>query len=502
MIHNNCHLDDNIINNSSYIDYCRTLYNDKWTVEKKLDYIEYMIDFLVNHVTMYFSDSFIEEKLNQISQLLEFELSESQVKKSVLHVLTESYSTGGHTKLLEMFIENTSTYFEKQSVVLLNQQVAIPDTLKSKVQTTGELFVFENDISINKAIKLANIASNYEFIVLHIHQYDIIANLAFGNKSFKRPIFLSNHADHMFWCGVSISDCVLDLSKEGSNFSLDNRGVTKSYVSQIPIKNKTENMTKNEARNYLQLDTKTKIILSIASEYKYGKKDEDILKFINMSMNILDKVKDSIFILIGPSKENPIWLEAYEKSNCRIIPLGLQKRDLLPYYILSSDLYIESFPFSSYTAFLDTAVYKVNILSLKTPIFAIDVKVKNEIDMNSIEELEQKAIEILTKKHSISSIDLSNHFKESWLKNIKKIFENTTSEHNIYTFQSKKINTNYVNYINKIITNSNVSYVYYLKLPIVLRYKLSKGLIKYKLVNGIKQKMKLIRKIFKRGSLL
>ncbi|MDY0117320.1 MAG: hypothetical protein RBR59_07080 [Sulfurimonadaceae bacterium] len=489
-------LDINIINNSNYIDYCKTLYDDSWKISIKIAYITYMVDFLISNVTVYFSDDFIEEKLNDISQSLAFNLSESFTKNSVLHVVTESYSTGGHTKLLEMFIENTSSYFKKQSIVLLNQKVDLPSTLKSIANKTGEIFILEEDNIINKAIKLANLASSYEFIVLHIHQNEIITNLAFGNKNFKRPVFFLNHADHMFWCGVSISDYVLDLSTEGSEFSKTQRGVNKSYVLPIPIKDEKKNISKNDARNYLHLDKKSKIILSIASEYKYGRKKEDISKFINMSMNILNNVENSIFILIGPSKNNIIWNEAYEKSNHKIIPLGLQERELLSYYIASCDLYIESYPFSSYTAFLDVALYNVNMLSLNTPIFTLDVLKENNILTNTVKEIEKRAIDLLIQNDLKSSIDLSNHFQEKWLKNLKNIFDYNTKIHNLYSFKPKSSNVDYNNHINKIIMGMVTLNKTYTKLPFLLKYKLRKGIIKYEIISGIKNNIRLFRKTF------
>jgi len=482
---NNLYINPKIISNTNFIEEIKSLYNKEFNIEEKINFLNSLVYFLTSNVTTKFSDSFLEKELNNISETLKFKLSKDYKKKSILHVMSESYAIGGHTKLVELFIKNTQCIYENQSLVITDQRTELAESLKNVINVTGELTLLNiNDSYINKAIKLANIASEYELIVLHIHPYDITSNLAFGNNNFKRPILYLNHADHMFWCGVSISDMVLDLTEEGSIFSQKTRGVKKSKIVNIPIIEKKSNLTKKEARKFLNLDQNEKIILSIASEYKYGRTKDEISNFANMSKNIIEKVENSTFLLIGPSKENPYWNDIFVKTKGKVNPLGLKDRKLLEYYIVSSDLYIESFPFASYTAFLDTALFGIKMMNLKTPIFTLDVVRENNISAKSIEELQNNAISYLNKQSDNNCpLDLSNHLEKKWGENLINILENNfEKKHKVYDFVSKNGDLTYLNYIIKVI-GSNLSLMTFVKqLPYELELEIEEKLLKYKIL--------------------
>ncbi|WP_321311725.1 hypothetical protein [Halarcobacter sp.] len=481
----NKNINQKILSNTSFVKDLKKLYCDSFTIKDKINYLNSLVYFLTSNVTTKFSDQFLEEELNKISKSLEFNLSKEYKKKSILHVMTESYSIGGHTKLVELFIENSKLNYPYQSLVITDQKVELANSLKDTIDNLGELIIIDvNKSPIDKSKQLANIASNYELIVLHIHPHDITANLAFGNTKFKRPIIYLNHADHIFWCGVSISDLVLDLTEEGSYFSKNIRGIKKSKIINIPIIEKKSNLTKEDARNYLNIDHNKKIILSIASEYKYGKTKKEILNFANMAMNITKNVQNSQFLLIGPSKENSHWNEVFSKTKGKVVPLGPKDRELLEYYILSSDLYIESFPFASYTAFLDTALFGIKMMNLDTPIFTLDVVKENNISYKSIEELESNAIKFLNSDVKNNDIlDLSNHLEDKWGKNLINILKNDIeNDHQIYEFISKEGDSKYLNYIIKAIGSNLSLMIFVKKLPYGLQLKIEDKLLKYKIM--------------------
>ena len=490
-------LNKKIISNSNFIEYSKKLYNNNLTIDEKVDFLNYMVDFLTSNVTDKFSVNFIEEKLNEISATINFKLNSTFSKNSAIHVLTEGYSTGGHTKLLELFIKNTSSYFNTQSVIFLEQKVEIPNTLKEIVKTTGELIVIESDNLIDRAKQLAKISSKYEFVILHIHPHDITANLAFGNSNFTRPVIFVNHADHMFWCGVSISDLVLHISSTGKEFSSNIRGTHNNEVSQIPLIDKKNTLSKAEAREYLNIKNNKKIILSIASEYKYGKTEEEVSKFIKMAHYIVNRVENCEFILIGPSMNNKNWEGAYNNSNGKIKPLGLQPRELLDYYIISADLYIESFPMASTTAFLEVAQYGIDMFTLKANNFPPDIAKDNNMMINSIAEMQKNAIKLLSKKNKKSTIDLSSHYELKWLENFDNILKiYNLKKHKVYSFSSNKAKNTYINHIHHIIGTNILWGKVFTKLPLLLKLALVKGMLRFGIIRGFKQSIRAFRKIF------
>ena len=486
-----------ITNNTEYIEYVKSLYKTINSISDKINLLQYIASFMTRKVTTHFTDKFLESELNHISKNLEFDLNTEFTANSVLHIMTKAYSIGGHTKLLELMIQNTSSYFDKQSVLISDYQSQVPETLKNLAEAHGEFILFENLTVIQRAEKLANIASNYQYVILHIHQDDILANLAFGNTNFTRPVIFMNHADHMFWCGISIADLVLDLSEEGSQFSHQIRGANQSKVIRIPIEAKNNFITKTEARKHLNLDENKKIILSIASEYKYGKEHKDISIFINMALNIVNTISNCEFLLIGPSIKNRSWENAQVISNGKIKPLGTKQRELLPYYTAASDLYIESFPFGSATAFLDTALYDINMLSLKTPIFTQDIMKTNNLLTHSVDELQERAIQILTMEDSEHNhIDLSVHLKKAWTENFVSIIESSVPKtHHIYdNHKTMEANIDYLNNIYIAIGQDSILTKTYSILPFILKLKLAIAMKKYKIVITPKDLSKLIRK--------
>jgi hypothetical protein len=497
---NNTILNPKIILNTKYIDSIKKLFNDNLDIEQKIDFLNYMVYFLTSNVTKYFSDNFIEEQLNKISSDINFDLSKTYKKNTVIHILTESYTTGGHTKLLELFIENTKDYFDEQSVILTEQRVEIPKSLKNITKSTGEIISFEKDTYINKAKKLAKISSHYELVVLHIHPHDIIANLAFGNTQFKRNIIFVNHADHMFWCGVSIADITLHISSSSKKFSIASRGTQNNEVIYIPLKEKEKNLHKDEARKQLKIPNNKKIILSIASEYKYGKTKEEISIFINMAKNIVKNINNCEFILIGPSLKNKYWENAYKTSNGKINPIGIQPRELLDYYIASSDIYIESFPMTSTTALLEVAQQNIKIFTLKSNNFPPDVALKNNMIIDSVSKLEEKTIKFLTNKQEDLDIDLSMHFKDKWKNNLQNILKKyTQNKHTTHNFETIDAKTEFINHTYNIIGSKAPLGDIFTKLPFFLKLHLLKNMSKFAIIDNFKTYIKAYRKVFLKG---
>ena len=354
-----------ILRNTDFIDFSKKYYLKsikKKVITTRILFLNYLASFLSNKVSKYFSYGFLEDELNLISNELDIVCSDEMILNSTLHIMTQAYSIGGHTKLVEQFVINLG-FKHEHSVLITNHKCDIPQSLIDIISNNGKIYQLRKSNFIKKAQELALIASKYEKVVLHIHPYDILPNLAFANNNFKRDIIFFNHADHMFSVGYSISNMVAELSEEGRQFSREYRGIKNNHVINIPIGRNNNVISRMEAREYLGIPEKKKIILSIASEYKYG----DGKEFINLAKRIIANNDAVEFILIGPSIKSDIWNSAKKESNNKINPLGIISRDKLVYYTKAADLYIESFPFASYTAFLDVASYNINLLTLKNP---------------------------------------------------------------------------------------------------------------------------------------
>ena len=307
------------------------------------------------------------------------------MKGTILHVLTQAYTTGGHSRVVERWI-NSSPQEEKHSVILLNQaDVEWPSWLKVAANNhNGEFIILEPTDILTRAYKLRQVASQYEKIILHTHMEDGTALIALGVASFTNPVILFNHADHLFWLGVSIADVVADIRH--NNISAIYRGASKRAVFLgIPPETTSENLlkikqcSKLEIRKELNIPQNAFIIVSTASAHKYSRFGR--LHVSRLLSNINRRHQNVYTYLIGPDmREDDGWKRVYEQSNHRVIPLGnIYDKTLYYKYLLSADLYFGSFPTGSFTAMMDGVqmglpCIQLNLIKQQDSTYALDTR--------------------------------------------------------------------------------------------------------------------------------
>lgn len=387
-------------------------------------------------------------------------------KNNVLHVMTNSCKVGGHTRVVEKWI-NLAPDYQKHSVALLDQTCKIPQKLKENIKNkNGELYIFNKDDDIfQKAIKLRELASKFEYVVLHIHMDDPTALVAFGSEEFKRPILFFNHADHLFWVGKSISDIILDF-RTIKSITKTRRNIKNPYFLGIPPETEAkyiETYDKNEARKKLNLPLDKKIILTVGSNFKYTPFKNK--SFIDYVTKILEKEKDAILYAIGPSLNDEMWKIANEKTNGRIIPLGtINYGEEYFNYIKSSDLILDSWPMCGGTVIMDAISLAKPILSFDNEIGQLDYILKSKSYAKNEDELTQKAILILNNSNIANEyiFDLKNNYiKENdpklWQERLKKLEEIIPCKHSIKRNQGpeKVIIDDYVLSLNMFKRNDN-----------------------------------------------
>ncbi len=165
----------------------------------------------------------IEELLQEIGKEFVVDNQVDIVKNSFLHIMTRTFTTGGHTKLVENFLINRN---DSVDVVILYQydNVFIEElNNKNRLHNLSKLDILE------KVNKLAELSLKYENIILHHNMYDTIPVLALSQ--FKNIIIYN----HLYWVGTSIVSYSLEMSSDGLNFSNSHRN---NYLLPIPLSNK------------------------------------------------------------------------------------------------------------------------------------------------------------------------------------------------------------------------------------------------------------------------
>ncbi len=324
--------------------------------ESRLELIKYLVHFDINHFTGRYSDEWIERELIQYGSKIRFKHTVSAKRNSVLHVMTGAYSIGGHTTIVNNWIDYDET--REYTVVFTNMRPkGVPQFFRETAKRTGTKLIFLNEKdTIRKARELLKLSDEYERIVLHTNMFDVIPIIAYSNKNWKRPVYFYNHANFLFSLGMSISDCVLCLCEYDKIKAKRYRGATKAYVLPMPMKTVVgvplvvaeeegifdNQKIKSEIRMKYKIKPDSKIIISMGADYKYKKIiGYDFAEFVK---KLMAETENTYFFIIGANTENVRWKKLSEETGNRAHALGVLERDEVTKWMQIADIYVASFP--------------------------------------------------------------------------------------------------------------------------------------------------------------
>lgn len=435
----------------------------------------------------YYSSETIENVYLKIAQNIKIELPEHK-PNTILHIMTECYDTGGHTRVVERWIENSPSEQKHSLLFTENERQQIPLRLKNAVhEKRGEIFKLKDNLSNQeKAIELRKLASNFEYVVLHIHQHDVVPLIAFGTNDFKRPVLFYNHSDHKFFVGISIADVIVDLREWGQKLNIERRGIKKDFILGIPTDiNISQKVNTNQIRKELNLPINKKIILTVGSPHKY--KPLGPQNFFETANKILDSNPDALMIGIGFTFNNIPGLNLNKNLRHKnFIAIGKQSPEQLTQYLLSADIVIDSFPMSGGTAMIDAVKCGRPVVSLDCPTGQMDYLVKSSGFCTNEKMLIDKVNQLLENdnlKQTLHNEQLEKLKKYSgtaeWHKRLDKLFANTPAEHRLHTF---KTNTNFAfTPLDSYLYSENYNRKLKFKIPYILKiYKVTNLGKKYK----------------------
>ena len=403
---------------------------------EKIKLIQSAAEFATINFTGYFSDAELENLALKYA-VIPRNIENSYEAKSVLPVFTECYPVGGHSRLAYWTIKSLPEY--RHYVVLINQRVDVPTWLKN-ILMDRLIILNTQDNFFQKAKQLQQISLNKELIILYTHMNDPVPLLAYGTPLFTRPVLYYNHADHLFWLGVSISDCVLDLSMSGQELSKKSRGVTTSEICPVPIEVPEHRTPKEQAKLKLGIPLDKFIILSTGSAYKFNTAEYSLIDF---ALEYYD-IDNFMFIFIGPSAaSNTKWRDAEKISNGNVKAIGVVKNlSEFDLYLDAADLYINSYPIGSLTAILQ-AVMRGNlpVLNIKNHA-AYDIFKDSYVLVDNITELHDRILQIRDNKYNLEINQIytevvSYHGLLAWSTHLGKLIDK-------YSRQIHRINNNFL----------------------------------------------------------
>ncbi|NHO16515.1 glycosyltransferase [Acetobacter peroxydans] len=333
-------------------------------------------DFAVSTGTGVYRSQYLERLLlNMADQLAR---KKTSTRRGVLHVMTQAYQSGGHTRVVERWINHDSHHC-RHSVFLTGQgKLPIPQKIPTLTRASGgQVFRPSRYTSlVSKALTLQKVAQEYDFVVLHTHMQDPIATLALGAQNFAASVIYYNHADHRFSLGMGAASVVAETRSWGKNISSLKRGITESVVLGIPLqKDMAGHYRKNfSTRAKLNISAASKVIFSAASEHKFIPFQE--FNFLHAAVKILLQQPTAHLLLVGVGKDfiqrNLMDIDGGEAVCARIHTASAVGEELFINYLMTADLVIDSFPENGSTTLMDCVSCGLPVVSLMAPTGQMD----------------------------------------------------------------------------------------------------------------------------------
>lgn len=286
--------------------------------------------------------------------------------RRILHIASELYELGGHTPLLLKWIQRDIS--SEHHIFLTRQKKdQLPQKIFASHQVSPSVVTWANNGQgiVDTARALLAKAVEYDFIVLHIHPDDVVPILAFsGSKPV--PVYFLNHADHCFWLGTSIIDGLIQLREPPVEQDKIHRGLTNipQFVLPIPVnEGKPVIATQENVRAKYGIDKKySKLMLTTSTESKFNPLLE--YNYFESVIPVLNQNPDTLLLIVGIKETKPL-AQLYQHPQIKY--LGYRLPDELQEIENMADIYLETFPFSSFTALLQVLMKKKPVHFMYAP---------------------------------------------------------------------------------------------------------------------------------------
>jgi glycosyltransferase involved in cell wall biosynthesis len=282
-------------------------------------------------------------------------------REHVLHVFTETYLVGGHTRLAQRWIELDPA--RRHSALVTGNDEGVPAWLEEAVTRSGGTLrqLARSRPALIRALALRTAAAECDVVVLHTHPYDPIPLIAFADATGRPPVVVMNHADHVNWLGVGIADVVADFREAGRAVSIQRRGIAPERIRLLglPLPPQPPAGERDDARRTLGLDPERPLIASIASAYKFAAVLQP--SFHDLAVEILSAVPDAQLIAVGPEMDAD-FSRARELTVGRVFATGPHS-DIAP-LLRAADVYLNGTPLGGGTSLLEAGAAGLPIVSL------------------------------------------------------------------------------------------------------------------------------------------
>ena len=319
-----------------------------------------------NHPGRFYSPA-LESLLAEVGRRLQPQIEpgpapeSSKDVKRVLHVLTEAYATGGHTRLARRWMERDAS--RRHTVVLTSQGPPPPENLGQAAEASGgRLYQFaRSDGLFPRAVALRELAADADMVVLHDHMHDVIPALAFAVREARPAVLGEDHADHMFWLGTEAVDGLAELRAPAAELAVRRRGFDPEDIALVPIPLElpAQSFDRLRARERLKIPRNAQVLLTVAASFKFS----PVLDTTYHALigQVLKGRPRTLLLAAGPGADEPGWRGLVRRFPGQVRALG-PVHGLEPYYA-AADIYVDSYPAGSATSALEAALHGLPVVS-------------------------------------------------------------------------------------------------------------------------------------------
>ncbi len=259
----------------------------------------------------------------------------------IVHVISTFGRVGGHGRLLQEWIARDTLHVHR---VVVTQQTAIDNEFLE----ADELIQLDAGAGLlAKAAALQTQLTDASLIVLHHSSNDLVPLLALSSNFIKAPVAVLNHADHLPWAGSSVCDYLIEIREGFLPLDKERRQIAAGGYLPIPVTPVQAATNRAQSRELLGIAADAVVLLTVASAYKFA--PIGAYHFFEDIIPVLNQYPQAILYVVGIAAGHELAV-----AHPQIVYAGVRTDTAV--FKQAADVYVESFPFASFTSLLETAI--------------------------------------------------------------------------------------------------------------------------------------------------
>lgn len=275
-----------------------------------------------------------------------------------LHVMSEAYAVGGHTRLVKRWIQLMGE--DRHALVLVRQKSPFQPEWVLPPESEVPLIDLAKE-GLNRRSRVSRLIALFKVarrVILHIHPDDAVS-VAAAYRVPEADIRFLDHADHVAWLGAGLPHSFINLRERGVRLAQSRRGIDPAHCDVVPLPiTPPAPVSRAEARAHFGLSESDILVLTIASAYKFKPVGNRSLR---SPMDRFLARRNVKFMVVGAGPKHPLFARLAEEHPGQVFCLGnVPAPDL---HRAAADIYLDSFPFASITSMLESAAVGTPIVA-------------------------------------------------------------------------------------------------------------------------------------------